>query len=121
MKYKELKVGLFSAIALVLLYFGFNFLKGHDFFENKKIYYAVYDNVDQLAVSNPVLVNGYAVGRVSHIKILRNKQNKVLVELDIDSDVKLGDSTKAILTSEVLAGKYIILSIGTVKEALKSG
>ncbi len=118
---KEVIVGLFTTIGLVLLYLGFNYLKGIDFLASTSQYYAVYDNVDQLAVSNPVLVNGYAVGRVSHIKILRNKQNKVLVELDIDSDVKLGDSTKAILTSEVLAGKYIILSIGTVKEALKSG
>src|SRR5882762_2827317 len=100
MKNKEVKVGLFSAMTLVLLYFGFNYLKGTDFFERKKIYYAIYDNIDQLAVSNPVLVNGYAVGRVSHIKILQNKQNKVLVELDIDSDLRLGDSTKAILTSE---------------------
>jgi len=72
MKNKELKVGLFSAITLVMLYFGFNYLKGIDFFVSKKIYYAIYDNIDQLAVSNPVLVNGYAVGRVSRIKILQN-------------------------------------------------
>ncbi len=73
MKNKELKVGLFSAVAIVLLYFGFNYLKGIDFFQSKKIYYAVYDNINQLAISNPVLVNGYAVGRVSHIKILQEK------------------------------------------------
>lgn len=118
---KEVIVGLFATIGLVLLYLGFNYLKGIDFFSSTSKYFAVYDNVDQLAVSNPVLVNGYAVGRVSHIRILRNKHNKVLVEFDIASDVKLGDSTKAILTSEVLAGKYIILSIGEVKEPLKSG
>lgn len=118
---KEVIVGLFTTVGLVLLYLGFNYLKGIDFFSSTSKYYAIYDNVDQLAVSNPVLVNGYAVGRVSHIKILRNKQNKVLVELDIDSDVSLGDSTKAILTSEILSGKYILLSIGAVKKPLKSG
>jgi phospholipid/cholesterol/gamma-HCH transport system substrate-binding protein len=31
-KNKEFKVGLFATVALVLLYFGFNFLKGIDFF-----------------------------------------------------------------------------------------
>ncbi len=121
MKYKELKVGLFSAIALVLLYFGFNFLKGHDFFENKKIYYAVYDNIDQLAVSNPVLVNGYAVGRVSHIKILQNKSNHVLVEMEIDADIVIMDSTKAILNSELLGGKSVLLKMGRSTKALKPG
>ena len=118
---KEVIVGLFTTVGLVLLYLGFNYLKGIDFFSSTTKYYAIYDNVDQLAVSNPVLVNGYEVGKVSHIKILRNKQNKVLVELDIDSDLSLGDSTKAILTSEILSGKYILLSIGEVKKPLKSG
>ena len=118
MKNKELKVGLFSAISLVLLYFGFNYLKGKDFFERKQIYYAVYDNINQLAISNPVLVNGYAVGRVSHIKILQQKNNHVLVELEIDSDIVLTDDTKAILNSELLGGKSVLLKIGHSKKIL---
>jgi len=120
-KYKELKVGLFSAFAIVLLYFGFNYLKGIDFFQSKKIYFAVYDNIDQLTISNPVLVNGYAVGRVSHIKILQNRNNHVLVELEIDSDIELTDSTKAILNSELLGGKSVLLKIAPSKKKLDPG
>lgn len=119
MKNKEFKVGLFVAAGLVLLYLGFNYLKGIDFFSSTNKYYAVYDNVDQLAVSNPILVNGFAVGRVSNIKIMQDKQNKILVELDIDADVQLGDSTKAILNSDFLGGKSILLSIGKVTTPLK--
>ncbi len=119
MKNKELKVGLFSAISLVLLYLGFNYLKGIDFFERKKIYYAVYDNIDQLAVSNPVLVNGYAVGRVSHIKILQQRNNHVLVEMEIDADIVITDSTKAILNSELFGGKSVLLKMGHSKKKLK--
>lgn len=111
---KELKVGLFVALALVLLYFGIDFLKGKDFFETSHKYYAIYDNVDQLQKANPVLVNGFAVGRVSNIRIMQERQNKVLVELDIDSDIVLGDSTRAILDSEFIGGKYIFLSIGRI-------
>lgn len=111
---KELKVGLFVTLALVLLYFGIDFLKGRDFFERTHKYYAIYDNVDQLQKANPVLVNGYAVGRVSNIRIMQERNNKVLVELDIDSDIELGDSTKAILDSDFLGTKSILLSIGTV-------
>ncbi len=119
MKNKEFKVGLFVAAAIALLYFGFNFLKGIDFFSTTKKYYVIYDNVDQLAVSNPVLINGFAVGRVNHIKILQKKQNKVLVELMIDEDIQLGDSTKAILNSDFLGGKSILLSIGKIREPLE--
>jgi phospholipid/cholesterol/gamma-HCH transport system substrate-binding protein len=111
-KNKEFKVGLFVAASIVLLYFGFNFLKGIDFFSTTNRYYAVYDNIDQLAVSNPVLINGFTVGRVNHIRILQNKQNRVLVELMIDSEILLGDSTQAILNSDFLGGKSILLSIG---------
>lgn len=114
-------VGLFAAVAIVLLYFGFNFLKGIDFFASTTKYYAIYENVDNLAVSNPVQVSGFAVGRVSRIKIMPNREHTVLVEIDIDSDIKLGDSTKAILDSELLGSKYILLSIGDVKEPLKAG
>jgi len=119
-KHKELKVGLFSAAGIVLLYFGFNYLKGVDFFERKKIYYAVYDNINQLAISNPVLVNGYAVGRVSHIKILQKKNNHVLVELEIDSDIVLTEDTKAILNSELLGGKSVLLKIGHSEKTLNA-
>lgn len=119
MKNKEFKVGLFAAITLVLLYFGFNFLKGIDFFSTTNKYYVIYDNIDELAVSNPVLVNGFAVGRVSHISIMQKRQNKVLVELMIDSDIKMGDSTQAILNSDFLGGKSILLSIGKVTTPLK--
>lgn len=107
------------AITLVLLYFGFNFLKGIDFFSTTNKYYVMYDNIDELAVSNPVLVNGFAVGRVSHISIMQKKQNKVLVELMIDSDIKMGDSTQAILNSDFLGGKSILLSIGKITAPLK--
>lgn len=99
-------------IALVMLYFGFNYLKGIDFLSSTNKYYAVYENVDQLSVSNPVLVNGYAVGRVSHIRILQAKENSVLVEMDIDSDIILGDSATAILNSDFLGSKSILLKIG---------
>ena len=94
-------------------------MKGIDFFSSTNKYYAVYENVDQLAASNPILVNGFAVGRVSKIKILQERQNKIFVELDIDSDVILGDSSKAILNSDFLGGKSIILSIGRITKRLQ--
>lgn len=121
MRQKELMVGIFAAIAIVLLYFGFNFLKGIDFFSTSSKYYAIYENVDNLQVSNPVRVSGFAAGRVSEIRIIDNEKHSVLVEIDIDSKIKLGDSTKAILDGELLGGKYILLQIGKVTTPKKPG
>ncbi len=121
MRNKELAVGIFATLGLVMLYFGWYFLKGIDFFSTTTKYYVIYDNVDNLAVSNPVRVSGFAVGRVSDIRIMSNKTHSVLVEIDIDSKIKLGDSTKSILDSELLGGKFIVLSIGEVKKPRNPG
>lgn len=119
MKNKELLVGVFSVAVLTLLYFGFNFLKGIDFFSSTNNYYAKYDNVLQLTPSNPVLVNGFAVGRVSSIKLMPQEKNRVLVELEIDSDVKLGKGAKATLSTDLLGSKTILLDLGDQKNPLK--
>jgi phospholipid/cholesterol/gamma-HCH transport system substrate-binding protein len=109
---KEFKVGLFMVVTISLLYFGFNFLKGIDFFSSTNKYYAVYDNVDKLTESNQIFLNGYAVGRVSNIQI-QQRLNRVLVELDIDSDIILTDSSVALLNGELLGGRFIQLMMGS--------
>lgn len=97
-------------ITITLLYFGFNFLKGIDFFSTSNKYYVVYKNVDKLTESNQVFLNGYAVGRVSDIQIQQLK-NRVIVELDINSDIILTDSSIALLNGELLGGRFIQLDV----------
>ncbi len=108
-------------ISIIMLYFSFNYLKGIDFFSATNKYYAIYQNVAGLTVSNPVFVNGYAVGRVSNIGILQDRQNKILVEIDINSSVKLGDSTVAVLKSDLFGSKSLELYIGQISKTLEPG
>ena len=108
---KEVKVGLFMISAIVLLYFGFNFLKGIDFFSSSNKYYAIYKNVDKLTESNQIFLNGYAVGRVSDIIIQQNK-DRVLVELSIESDIVVNEASVAVLNGELLGGRFIQLIVG---------
>lgn len=113
---KEVKVGLFMISSLVLLYFGFNFLKGIDFFSTDYKYYAIYQNVDKLTESNLVYLNGYSIGRVSDIEIQQNK-NRVIVELSIDSEIEINDASEVVLNGELLGGRFIQLVVnnGTTK------
>jgi len=108
---KEGKVGLFMISSIVLLYFGFNFLKGIDFFSTDYKYYAIYQNVDKLTESNLIYLNGYSIGRVSDIEIQQNR-NRVIVELSIDSEIEINDASVAVLNGELLGGRFIQLSIG---------
>src|SRR6478752_1503699 len=114
---KEIKVGLFMVVSLVLLYLGFNYLKGIDFFSSTKKYYAVYRNVDKLMPSNQVYINGYSVGRVSKIQFQQQK-NRVVVEMEINSDIILGDSTVALLNGDILGTKFIQLDVGSIARPL---
>lgn len=116
---KEVKVGLLAAISLVVLYFGFHFLKGSDVFSRSNTYFVEYDNVDGLTPSNPVLLNGYPVGRVIQIDLVPQKNNLLRVSLDIRKNIGLPEGTKAILVDGgLLGGKAIRLDMGNSDKML---
>lgn len=107
---KEFKVGLLAVVSITILYFGFNFLKGIDLFKNTKVYYALYENIDGLTISNPVIINGLGVGRVSAIDILQEKDNLVSVEIGIESKINLNLGTIArLVNTDFLGSKAIEL------------
>lgn len=119
---KEVKVGIIGVIGLVFFYLGSNFLKGIDFFSPINRYYALYENVDGLIVANPIIVNGFTVGRVSDIKILQNRENKILVSMDIDEGLIIGSNSKATLSSnDFLGSKAIVLTIGDITNPIDEG
>ncbi len=107
-KSNELKVGFLALLAFLILYFGFNFLKGNDVFSSSRIYYVEYDNVDGLMVSNQVMVNGIEVGKVKKVEIQPNKANKILVTLRFSQDIVIPDKTVAVLSDGALLGGKII-------------
>jgi phospholipid/cholesterol/gamma-HCH transport system substrate-binding protein len=118
---REVKVGLLAVVALVVLYFGFHFLKGSDVFSRSNTYFVEYENVDGLTPSNPVLLNGYPVGRVLEIELMPERNNILKVTLDVKKDVPIPEGTKAILVDGgVLGGKAIRLALGQSTTILES-
>jgi len=92
----EVKVGLLAIVAAVLLYLGFNFLRGTSVFNKQRTFYVVYDDVAGLVTSSPVHFKGMTVGMVSGIDILDNANRDLLVTLTVDNeDVKLPANTAA--------------------------
>lgn len=119
---KEVKVGLLALVAGVILYIGFSFLKGVDFFSPTKRYYVVYSNIDGLTISNPVTLNGFTVGRVNNIKIIPERNYLIVVELDINDELQIGDSTLAVLANtDFLGGKSIDLHLGRNSKVYQNG
>lgn len=83
---KEIKAGLIAILAIVGFVMLFQFTKGKSIFSSDNIFYAKYDNVEGLEVSNPVFINGLKVGRVDDIKPITNAEGKIsfVVKASID-------------------------------------
>ncbi len=118
---KEFKIGIIAIVSIFIFYYGFNFLKGTDFFSSTSGYYVVYNNVDGLTKSNPVIINGLNVGQVSNIKLMQ-ELGRILVEFQIEEDIILGDSSVAELAdTDLLGSKAIILRVGPLDNPIKQG
>lgn len=111
---KEFKVGLFAIGTITMFYMGFNFLKGIEFFSRTNRYYVIYEDVGGLTKSNPVTISGFNVGRVADIRLLQDNGNIVLVSLDIDRDITLGDSAVAKLDANFLGEVSIVVDVGDI-------
>jgi len=116
----ETKVGVLAAFSITLLIIGYNFLKGNDVFSSETVLYARYSHVDGLAVSKPVLVNGFQIGRVDQLTLQPN--GSIMVTLKIKGEYDIPKNTIARLEStDLLGGKAIVMDLGTLKEYAKNG
>jgi phospholipid/cholesterol/gamma-HCH transport system substrate-binding protein len=105
---KEFKIGLLTTISLLILYLGFNFLKGKELLAKTNTYYAVYKDAQGLTTSSRVLLNGCPVGIVKSIDIVPDKNYQVEVALSVQKQIQLTDQTSAKLVSNNILGNKII-------------
>lgn len=101
---KEVKIGLMVIIAIFLLYFGINFLKGIDIFSPTRYYYSIYEKLDGLATSSPVFIKGYKVGQVDKIQYDFSQQKSFIVKISIEKNIRLPEDTKIELFDNGLMG-----------------
>jgi phospholipid/cholesterol/gamma-HCH transport system substrate-binding protein len=105
---KELRVGLMAIVAIALLIFGYNFLKGKNLLEDSRTFYAVYDQVEGLSPSSAVTINGLQIGSVTDIKI-RNDA-KLVVTMNIKNSFPFSETSIAeIYGGDLIGGKSIAI------------
>jgi phospholipid/cholesterol/gamma-HCH transport system substrate-binding protein len=119
---KETKLGLIVLVGIALLFWGLNFLKGKDFFTSNKTVFAVYDQVEGLTASNPVLVNGMKVGLIRKLRLADDESGKIVVSISITNKIHVPNDSKAeIFSTDILGSKGIRILRGKSKEELKDG
>lgn len=107
---REIKTALLVISTILLFIWGYSFLKGKDIFTNYKTFYVEYDNVEGLAASAPVTLNGLGIGKVVGVTIDKNT-GKLLVELQINTDFPISKSSEAtIYEPGFIGGKQIAIN-----------
>ena len=106
MKYitKEVRIGIAGIIALCVLVYGINYLKGINMFKPSSYFYVKFKNVNGLAKSSPVFAYGVRVGIVRDIYYDYNQAENVVVEVELDTELRIPKGSSAELTSELMGG-----------------
>lgn len=110
----ETKIGSLTAIAIVLLILGFNFLKGKTLFGKSHTLFAKYTNVQGLQPSNPVVINGLQVGTVFSITTDKNMK-EILVNMNLTKDVNIPVNSIAIIKPSLLGVTSVDITLGDAK------
>ena len=122
-KGREIKIGILVLLGGAVLVLGVNYLKGFNPLGGGRAFHAVYENIDGLAVSNPVVVNGFQVGQVASIGFASSGSGDLLVTFIIEQpNLRLSRDSKARIYSNDLFGtKAIELLAGRSLEFAEVG
>ncbi len=101
---KETKIGIFAVITIALAIWGYKYLRGFNMLASSTTLYSVYERVDGLRISTPIMINGLQVGLVANIAQVEDDLNQIQVTLNLNDGVKVPKSAKAEIVSASLMG-----------------
>lgn len=106
---KEVKTALLAIVAILLLIFGYSFLKGKNWFDASRTFYAIYNDVEGLTPSSAVTINGLKVGSVTKIGFLDNS-GKLVVAFSVDTELPFSEESIAqVYGGGLIGGKSLAI------------
>ena len=118
---KEFIIGICVLVALVVLFFGIDFLRGINLFQPTNFYHASYSNVAGLEIAAPVTIDGYKVGQVREINFDFNSPGEIDVVLALDEKLSLPTDSRAVIESGLMNGASIRIIMGKESEKIPVG
>jgi len=113
----ETKIGVLTVLAVTIMILGFNFLKGKTLFGTSHTLFAKYTNVQGLASSNPVMINGLQVGTVYSITTDKNMK-VILVNMTLTKDVNIPVNSFATIKNNPLGTTAVEIRLGDATQYL---
>lgn len=118
---REILIGLILVISLSILFVGIDFLKGINVFKSANLYYVNFEDVSGLAEASPVTLNGMKVGQVTGMKYDYEHPGKVLVEINLDSSVKITKGTRLSKAVSLLGTGALAIEMAPGTEYVEDG
>lgn len=122
---KESKIAIFAIITMALAIWGYKYIKGFNILSPKLVVYATYERIDGLRISTPVYIHGMQVGLVAEFFQKEGDVQNIVVEMQLETNVKLPPDTRAeLVTISLMGGTAINLVFSgscSGDECLKSG
>ena len=107
---REVKTAILVISGILLFIYLFNFLKGNDILDSSRTFYTIYENVEGLAPSTPVTINGLNVGKVQDISFTKDGTGKLLVKLVVEEEFDFSKNSEAQLyEAGLIGGKAIAI------------
>ena len=107
---REVKTAILVISGILLFIYLFNFLKGNDILDSSRTFYTIYENVEGLAPSTPVTINGLNVGKVQDISFTEDGSGKLLVKLIVEEEFNFSKNSEAQLyEAGLIGGKAIAI------------
>ncbi len=106
---QTVKIGLFTLLAIVILYLGITYLKGLSISARSKTYYVAMNDVTGINVATRVFVNGYKVGSVRKMEYDYHNNGETILTLTLDPDIKLPQGTQVQVAQTLFSGALVNL------------
>jgi len=107
---KEIKTAVLVISGILLFIFIFNYLKGENVFDSSKKISAIYENVEGLAPSAAVTINGHTIGKVQSIEFKGDGSGLLRVTMLISDDFPFSVNSEALLyEAGLIGGKAIAI------------
>ncbi len=116
----ETKIGILAVAGIVVFILGFNFLKGKNLFKKEKYLYAVYENIQGLTKSNPVVINGLQIGNIDNLDGGKDLK-KILVSVNLTQDFNIPNNSLAVINPNLLGSTSLEIKLGNSNVYLKPG
>lgn len=118
---KELKIGIFVTLVLILSFFVINFMREKDLFNRDIELSARYSDVCGLSSSAPVYIKGFKAGAVTSVEY-DSAAGEFTVTCSVSKDFSLpADTRMVIYSTDIMGSKGIDLVPGISSEILDDG